>query len=57
MEIYVDRKPKNCNHCIFNQNASKYIDVEDYCILNKKKICMISVDRDCPLEELEDNNL
>lgn len=57
MNIYVDRKPENSNHCIFNQNASKYIDVEDYCILNKKKICINSVDKDCPLEELEDSNL
>lgn len=53
MKIYVDRKPENCNHCIFNQNVSKYLNVEDYCILNKKNIGTISIDKDCPLVELK----
>lgn len=57
MKIYVDRKAENCNHCIFNQNVSMYLNVEDYCILNKKNIGTISIDKDCPLEELEDDNL
>lgn len=49
MDIYVDRKPENCNHCIFNQNVSKYLDVEDYCVLNKKHTYRITMDIDCPL--------
>lgn len=53
MNIYVDRKPENCNRCIFNQNAYKYLDVEDYCVLNKKNIFKIDMDRDCPLKELK----
>ncbi len=56
MDIYVDRKPENCNHCIFNQNVSKYLDVEDYCILSKKNICVVDMDRDCPLKDLEEIN-
>lgn len=57
MNIYVDKKPKNCNYCIFNQNISKYLDVEAYCVLNKKNICIINMDKDCLLEESEDRNI
>jgi hypothetical protein len=49
MDIYVDRKPENCNHCIYRKDVSRYLDIEDYCILNKKNICVIAMDMDCPL--------
>lgn len=57
MDIYVDRKPENCNHCIYRKDVSRYLDIEDYCILNKKNICMIRIDMDCPLKELEGKSI
>lgn len=54
MKDCVDNKPENCNHCIFNQSISKHWDLEDYCLLNKKNISKIVMDKDCPLRELED---
>lgn len=49
MDNYVDREPENCNHCIYRENVSRYLDIEDYCSLNKKSIYMIQMDIDCPL--------
>lgn len=55
MRIYVDVKPGNCNHCIYKKEVSSHWDLDDYCILNKKKIYRIAVDKDCslPLKKLE----
>lgn len=53
MKIYMDSKPENCNHCIFNQSMSRHWDLEDYCLLNKKNRSKIIMDMDCPLKELE----
>ena len=55
MKIYVDNIPENCNNCIFRQNISQYLDMEDYCFLNKKSISRIIMDQDCPLEGLSDS--
>ncbi len=49
MDNYVDREPENCNHCIYRKDVSRYLDIEDYCFLNKKSIYMIRMDIDCPL--------
>lgn len=56
MKIYADDIAKNCNNCAFRKIMSKHWDLEDYCSLNKKSICKINMDEDCPLEELEDKN-
>ncbi len=56
MKIYVDDVPENCNSCIFRQNMSQHWDLEDYCILNKKGTSTIILDRDCPLEKLEEKD-
>lgn len=56
MKIYVDNAPKNCNKCIFKQNMSHHWDLEDYCFLNKKSTSRIIMDKDCPLEVLEDRD-
>ena len=53
MDNYVDRVPENCNHCIYRKDVSRYLDIEDYCFLNKKSIYMIRMDIDCPLEEVK----
>jgi hypothetical protein len=54
MKIYVDNTPENCNNCIFRHNMSQHWDLDDYCFLNKKSTSRIIMDKDCPLEELED---
>lgn len=54
MKIYVDNTPGNCNNCIFRQNMSQHWDLDDYCFLNKKSTSRIIMDKDCPLERLED---
>lgn len=54
MKILVDNKPENCNDCIFKQDISQYWDLEDHCYLNKKCICNINMDEDCPLKGLEE---
>lgn len=56
MKICMNSKPENCNHCIYRKDVSRYLDMEDYCILNKKNTYMISMNIDCPLHELEENN-
>ncbi len=56
MKIYVDNAPENCNNCIFRQNMSQHLDLDDYCFLNKKSTSRIIMDRDCPLEELEEKD-
>ncbi len=54
MKISMDRKPENCNHCIYRENVSRYLDLDDYCFLNKKSTSRIIIDKDCPLGELEE---
>ncbi len=54
MKISMDRKPENCNHCIYREELSRYFDLGDYCFLNKKSTSRIIIDKDCPLGELEE---
>ena len=44
----------NSNNCNIRNNNSKYWDLDNYCFLNKKSTRRIIIDKDCPLEELED---
>ena len=55
MKIYVDNVPENCNNCIFRQNMSQHLDMEDYCFLSKKNTSRVIMDQDCPLEGLSDS--
>ena len=45
----MDIKPKNCNHCIYRENVSRYLDLEDYCSRNMKYTSKINMETDCPL--------
>lgn len=56
MNIYVERKPENCNHCVFNLDVNRYFDLDDRCYLNKKSTSRIIMDKDCPLKVLEGVN-
>ena len=56
MAIHADRK-QNCNHCIYRQNVSRYLDLEDYCSLNMKHTSKIVMDKDCPLGDEEDKKI
>ncbi|MCX4378610.1 MAG: hypothetical protein OSJ61_20925 [Lachnospiraceae bacterium] len=49
MGTCINIKPKNCNHCIYRKNVSRYLDLEDYCSRNMKHIRKINMDTDCPL--------
>ena len=40
----------------FRQNMSQHWDLNDYCFLNKKSTSRIIMDKDCPLEELEEKD-
>ena len=51
MEAYMDIKPKNCNHCIYRENVSRCLDLEDYCSINTKNASKINMATDCPLRE------
>ena len=51
MDIYVDRKPENCNHCIYKKDVSRYFDLDDYCSKNMKKSIKIKMETDCQLRE------
>lgn len=51
MEAYMDVKPKNCNHCIYRENVSRYLDLEDYCSKNMKHTSKINMETECPLRE------
>lgn len=57
MAIHMDRKPENCNHCIYKWDVSRHWDLEDYCSKNMKRISRITMDRDCPLWEEEEKNI
>ena len=47
----MDIKPKNCNHCIYRENVSRFLDLEDYCSRNMKPTSKINMETDCPLRE------
>ena len=47
----MDIKPKNCNHCIYRENVSRYLDLEDYCSRNMKSTSKINMETDCRLRE------
>lgn len=47
MKNCVDNAPKNYNNCIYKKNISQHLDIEDYCLLNKKSISRIIMDEDC----------
>ncbi len=47
----MDIKPKNCNHCIYRENVSRYLDLEDYCSRNRKHTSKINMETDCPLRK------
>lgn len=49
MGVHMDIRPKNCNHCIYQKNVSRYLDLEDYCSRNMKHIRKINMETDCPL--------
>ena len=51
MRICMDKKPENCNHCIYRENISRHLDMEDYCSLNRKRIGKIDMKTDCPLRK------
>ena len=51
MKINIYRKPENCNHCIYRENVSRYLDLDDYCSKNMKRTGRINIDTDCPLRE------
>lgn len=51
MGIYMNNIPKNCNKCTFKQIMSQHWDIEDYCLLNRKNISRIIIEKDCPLVE------
>ena len=53
MGIYMDIKPKNCNHCIYRENVSRYLDLEDYCSKNMRQTSKINMETDCPLRKLK----
>lgn len=51
MGVYMDIKPKNCNHCIYRENVSRYLDLEDYCSKNMRQTSKINMETDCPLRK------
>lgn len=53
MGTCMDIKPKNCNHCIYRENVSRYLDLEDYCSRNMKHTRKINMETDCPLRRLK----
>ncbi len=51
MKIYVGKRKKNCNHCIYRIDVSRHLDMDDYCSLNRKRIGKIDIETDCPLRK------
>lgn len=51
MKINIYRKPENCNHCIYRENVSRYLDLDDYCSRIMKRTGKINIDIDCPLRK------
>lgn len=56
MIVYANNVPKNCNNCIFKQNRSQHLDLDDNCFLNKKRMRNIIMDKDCPLKKRSTEN-
>ncbi len=57
MKINMDKKPENCNHCIYRKDVSRYYDLDDYCSKNMKHTSKIIMDEECPLWKLEDKGI
>lgn len=57
MKIHMDRKLENCNHCIYREELSRHLDLDDYCAKSMKRTGRINMDIDCPLERLEDKRV
>lgn len=57
MKIYIGREPENCNYCIYREEMSRYVDLDDYCAKNGKRTSKINIQKDCPLGKLEDKNI
>lgn len=53
MGACMDIKPENCNHCIYRENVSRYLDLEDYCSRNMKHTSKINMETDCPLRKVK----
>lgn len=51
MKIYMDREPRDCNHCIYREEWSRYFDLDDYCTKSMKRTGKINMQTDCPLRE------
>ncbi len=51
MKIYVGKRKKNCNHCIYRKDVSRHLDMDDYCSLNRKRTGKIDMKTDCPLRK------
>ncbi len=51
MKNNIYRKPGNCNHCIYRENVSRYLDLDDYCSRTMKWIGRIDMEKDCPLRK------
>ena len=47
--------PENCNGCKFKEAVSRHWDLEDYCILNGKKINRMVMEEDCLLVGTEED--
>ncbi len=48
---HMDWKPENCNHCIYREEVSRHLDLEDYCSLNRKRTGKIDIGTGCPLRK------
>ena len=51
MKICMDREPRNCNHCIYRKELSRYFDRDDYCTKSMKGTGKINIQTDCPLRK------
>lgn len=51
MKTYMGREPINCNHCIYREEVSRHLDLEDYCTKNGKRAGEVNIQTDCPLRE------
>lgn len=51
MKICINSKPENCNHCIYWENVSRYLDIDDYCRKNMKRTVKIDFETDCLLRK------
>lgn len=54
MKICMSGKPENCNYCIYRENVSRCLDLDDYCTRIMKQTSRIIMDRDCPLRKDKD---